>query len=57
MRWAGYVEGAGEIIMAYELLFGKPEGRRPHERHRCRWKDNIKINMKEKVFMMVCGKD
>jgi hypothetical protein len=31
---------------AYRVLVGKPEGRRPLERPRHRWKDNIKINLK-----------
>jgi hypothetical protein len=31
----------------YEILFGKPEGNRPLGRHKCRWKDNIKIYLKE----------
>jgi len=26
---------------------GKPEGKRPHERPRLRWEDNIKINLQE----------
>jgi hypothetical protein len=26
---------------------GKPEGRRPLERPRCRWVDNIKMGLKE----------
>jgi hypothetical protein len=30
---------------AYRLLFGKPEGKRPLEKPRCRWKDNIKMNI------------
>jgi hypothetical protein len=26
---------------------GKPEGKRPLGRHRCRWKDNIKMDLQE----------
>jgi len=26
---------------------GKPEGKRPLERPRCRWKDNIKMDLQE----------
>ena len=26
---------------------GKPEGKRPFERPRCRWKDNIKMDLHE----------
>jgi hypothetical protein len=29
---------------AYRLLVGKPEGRRPLGRPRCRWVDNIKMD-------------
>jgi len=28
-------------------LVGKPEGKRPLERPRCRWKDNIKMDLQE----------
>jgi hypothetical protein len=31
----------------YRLLAGKPEGKRPIERPRCRWIDNIKIVLVE----------
>jgi hypothetical protein len=31
----------------YMVLVGKPEGKRPLGRHRCRWEDNIKINLQE----------
>jgi hypothetical protein len=27
----------------YRVLVGKPEGKRPLERPRCRWEDNIKM--------------
>jgi hypothetical protein len=32
---------------AYRLLVGKPEGKRPLERHRLRWEDNIKMDLRE----------
>jgi hypothetical protein len=35
----------GEKIKAYRLLVGKPEGKRPLGRPRCRWVDNIKIDL------------
>jgi len=31
----------------YRLLLGKPEGRRPLERPRCRWVDNIRMDLLE----------
>jgi hypothetical protein len=33
----------GEKRNAYRLLVGKPEGKRPLGRPRCRWVDNIRI--------------
>jgi hypothetical protein len=33
--------------MRYEILVGKPEGKRPLGRPRRRWVDNIKIDLKE----------
>jgi hypothetical protein len=35
----------GERRGAYRALVGKPEGRRPLERPRYRWEDNIKIDV------------
>jgi hypothetical protein len=32
---------------AYRLLVGKPEGKRPLERPRRRWVDNIKMDFRE----------
>jgi len=29
------------------VLVGKPEGKRPHERARRRWEDNIKMDLQE----------
>jgi hypothetical protein len=31
----------------YRVLVGKPEGKRPLDRPRRRWKDNIKMNLQE----------
>jgi hypothetical protein len=31
----------------YRVLVGKPEGKRPHGRHRRRWEDNIKMDLQE----------
>jgi hypothetical protein len=33
----------GEGRGVYRVLVGKPEGKRPLWRPRCRWEDNIKI--------------
>jgi hypothetical protein len=32
---------------AYRILVGKPEGKRPLGRPRCKWVDNIKGDLKE----------
>jgi hypothetical protein len=37
----------GEKRKAYMLLVGKPEGKRPLERPRRRWVDNIEIDLGE----------
>jgi hypothetical protein len=41
MRWAGHVTRMGEKSNAYRILVGKLEGKRPLERPRRRWVDNI----------------
>jgi hypothetical protein len=45
MRWAGHVARMGEKRNVYRLLVGKPEGKRPLERPRRRWIDNIKMDL------------
>jgi hypothetical protein len=47
MRWAGHVARMEEGRGVYRLLVGRPEGRRPLGRPRCRWKDNIKMDLRE----------
>jgi hypothetical protein len=47
LRWAGHVARMGERRGAYRPLVGKPEGRRPLGRPWRRWKDNIKMDMRE----------
>jgi hypothetical protein len=37
----------GEKRNAYRLLVGQPEGRSPLGKLRCRWVDNIKMNLGE----------
>jgi hypothetical protein len=48
MRWAGYVARMGAKRNAYRILVGNPEGKRPLGRRRCRWVDNIKMDLREK---------
>jgi hypothetical protein len=47
MRWAGHVARMGEGKGVYRVLVGKPEGKRPLWRPRCRWEDNNKIDLQE----------
>jgi len=41
MRWVGHVARMEERRGVYRVLVGKPEGRNPLGRPRCRWEDNI----------------
>jgi hypothetical protein len=45
----------GEVRGAYNILVGKPEGRRPLGRPRRRWEDNIKMDLREMGFGMWIG--
>jgi hypothetical protein len=37
----------GEGRGVYRVLVGRPEGKRPLGRPRCRWEDNIKMDLRE----------
>ena len=45
MRWAGHVARMGRGV--YRVLVGIPEGKRPLQRPRRRWEDNIKMDLQE----------
>jgi hypothetical protein len=47
MRWVGHVARMGEGRGVYRVLVGRPEGKRPLGRPRRRWKDNIKVDLRE----------
>jgi hypothetical protein len=49
MRWTGHIALIREKRNAYKLLVGKPEGKRPLERPRRRWVDNIKKDLRELI--------
>jgi hypothetical protein len=48
MRWAGHVACKGKERGVYRVLVGGPEGKKPLGEPRRRWKDNIKMNLREK---------
>jgi hypothetical protein len=47
MRWAGHGIRMGEGRGVYRVLARRPEGKRPLGRSRCRWEDNIKLDLRE----------
>jgi hypothetical protein len=46
MSWVGDVALIGKEIGVYRVLVGKPEGKRPLGRSRCRW-DDIRMDLQE----------
>jgi hypothetical protein len=50
MRWAGHMARMGEAWGAYNILVGRPEGRRQLGRPRHRWEDNIKMDLRKIGF-------
>jgi hypothetical protein len=53
MRWAGHVARTGEVRGVYNLMVGKPEGRKPLGRPGRRWEDNINMDLREIAFGVV----
>jgi hypothetical protein len=47
MRWAEHVARVGEDRGVHRVLVGKPEGKRPLERPRLRWENNIKMDLQK----------
>jgi hypothetical protein len=47
IRLAGHVARMGEKKGVYSVLVGRPEGKRPLGTPRCRWEDNIKMDLRE----------
>jgi hypothetical protein len=56
MRWAGHVARMGEERKLYKVLVGKPKGKRPLGRPRCRWEDGIRMDPK-RDWRGGCGLD
>jgi hypothetical protein len=46
MRCTGHVTLVGEKRNAHNVLAGKLDRRRPLGRPRCRWEDNMKVEIK-----------
>jgi hypothetical protein len=55
MRWAGHVARMGEERKLYNVLVGKPEGKRPLGRQRRKWEDGIRMNLSEIGWENVVG--
>jgi hypothetical protein len=47
VKWAGHVERMWEKSTVHRILVGKSEAKRPLERPRRRWMDNIKMDLRE----------
>jgi len=47
MRWAGHVACMGKSRGAYRVLVGKRKGKISLGRHRRRWEDDMKVDLKE----------
>jgi hypothetical protein len=47
MGWARHVADMGEMRNAYNILVGKPEGKRPLGRPRHRWEYNNRMYLRE----------
>jgi len=52
-RRTGHVACMREMKSVYRILGRKPEGKRPLGRPRCRWQDNIRIDLRETVWAFV----
>ena len=47
MRWVGHVARMVKGRSVFEILAGKPTGKRPLGRPRHRWEDTIRMDLKE----------
>jgi hypothetical protein len=53
IRWAVHIAFMGKTRNAYNVLVGKPEGKRRRRRLGPRWKDNIRMDLREIVWQVV----
>jgi hypothetical protein len=47
MRWVGHVARMGKRRNVYRVLVGKPEGKRPLQRPKCKQKNELKMDLSE----------
>jgi hypothetical protein len=47
IRWVWYVARTRDGRSVHRVLVVKPEGKRPLGKPRCRWEDNINIDIQE----------
>jgi late competence protein required for DNA uptake (superfamily II DNA/RNA helicase) len=47
MKWAEHIARMGKKMNTYRISVGKPYGKRPLERPRSRWVNNVKKDLKE----------
>jgi hypothetical protein len=55
MRWTGNVACMEAFRKVYKILVGNPEGKRPLGKPRRRWKENIKLDLREIDFGRECN--
>ena len=55
LRWAGHVAKMEEVRNVFKILTRKPTGKGPLGRPRSRWKDNIRMDLKEIVSIRGIG--
>ena len=47
LRWTGYVARMDEDRSAFKIVISRPIRKRLLGKPRCRWEDNIRMNLKE----------
>jgi hypothetical protein len=48
MRWARHAARVGETRNEHKILVGETERKRQRGRTRCKWEDNIRMDLREK---------
>ena len=47
LRWAGHVAEMEDDRIAFDIITGKPTGKKPLGKPERRWEDNIRMGVKE----------